>query len=55
MIDVEDCDVRLTSSEAVEDMYMNELLKLSILLGRVLKMIYRYDGYIERCSAGLIV
>lgn len=43
MIDVEDCDVRLTSSEAIEDMYMNELLKLSILLGRVLKMIYRYD------------
>ena len=42
MIDVEDCDVRLTSSDAIEDMYMNELLKLSILLGRVLKMIYRY-------------
>ena len=47
MIDVEDCDVRLTSSEAIEDMYMNELLKLSILLGRVLKMIYRYDVCVD--------
>ncbi|KAF8590103.1 hypothetical protein K439DRAFT_1644924 [Ramaria rubella] len=36
MIDVEDCDVRLTSSDA--------LLKLSILLGRVLKMIYSPSG-----------
>lgn len=41
MIDVQDCDVRLNNSDKIEDMYMNELLKLSILLGRVLKMIYR--------------
>ena len=41
MIDVKDCDVRLTSSEADSDMYIKELLKLSILLGRILKMIYR--------------
>ena len=41
MIDVEDCDVRLNSPDKPEDMYTNELLKLSILLGRVLKMIYR--------------
>lgn len=41
MIDLEDCDMRMTASDRVEDMYMNELLKLSILIGRVLKMIYR--------------
>ncbi|KIJ26445.1 hypothetical protein M422DRAFT_71920, partial [Sphaerobolus stellatus SS14] len=53
MIDVEDCDVRLNSSDRIEDMYMNELLKLSILLGRVLKMIYSPSGLVLATDKGL--
>lgn len=41
MIDVEDCDARLPSSGNENDLYMDELVRLSILLGKVLKMIYR--------------
>ncbi|KIJ49740.1 hypothetical protein M422DRAFT_65811 [Sphaerobolus stellatus SS14] len=53
MIDVEDCDVQLNSSDHIEDMYMNELLKLSILLGRVLKMIYSPSGLVLATDKGL--
>jgi hypothetical protein len=44
-INVLDCDVRLPRSDEAEGMkmeYMGELVKLSILLGRVLKSIYRW-------------
>ena len=42
MIDVEDCDARLPSSGDPNDHYTDELLRLSLILGRVLKTIYRY-------------
>jgi hypothetical protein len=41
MIDVQDCDARLPSSGDPNDLYMDELVRLSVLLGRVLKTIYR--------------
>ena len=41
MIDVRDCDARLPSSGDPNDLYMDELVRLSIILGRVLKTIYR--------------
>jgi hypothetical protein len=44
MIDVQDCDARLPSSGDPNDVYMDELMRLSILLGRVLKTVYRYVG-----------
>lgn len=42
MIDVNDCDARLPSSGSPHDLYVDELARLSIILGRVLKTIYRY-------------
>lgn len=42
MIDVQDCDSRLPSSGDATDLYMDELVRLSILLGRVQKAIYRF-------------
>ena len=42
MIDVQDCDARLPSSGDSEDLYLDELVRLSILLGRVQKTIYKY-------------
>lgn len=42
MIDVQDCDTRLPSSGDFNDVYMDELVRLSILLGRVQKSIYRF-------------
>lgn len=42
MIDVQDCDARLPSSGDPNDPYMDELVRLSVLLGRVLKTIYTY-------------
>lgn len=42
MIDVQDCDARLPSSGDPNDLYMDELVRLSVILGRVLKTIYRY-------------
>ena len=42
MIDVQDCDTRLPSSGDFNDLYMDELVRLSILLGRVQKTIYRF-------------
>jgi hypothetical protein len=44
MIDVRDCDARLPSSGSKDDLYMDEFLRLSILLGRVLKDIYSPSG-----------
>ena len=41
MIEVKDCDTRLPSSGEIQDLYVVELVRLSILLGRVLKTIYR--------------
>ena len=43
-INVLDCDVRLPRADEAEGMkmeFMGELVKLGILLGRVLKSIYR--------------
>jgi hypothetical protein len=45
MIDVNDCDARLPSSGCPHDLYVDELVRLSIILGRVLKTIYRYGLY----------
>lgn len=45
MIDVNDCDARLPSSGAPHDLYVDELARLSIILGRVLKTIYRCDFF----------
>ena len=60
MIDVQDCDARLPSAAdsatpllPSEYMYMCELIKLSILLGRVLKMIYSPSGLTTATDDGL--
>ncbi|KIJ69323.1 hypothetical protein HYDPIDRAFT_172743 [Hydnomerulius pinastri MD-312] len=44
MIDVQDCDARLPSSGDPNDLYMDELVRLSVILGRVLKTIYSPSG-----------
>lgn len=44
MIDVNDCDARLPSSGDPNDLYMDELVRLSIILGRVMKSIYSPSG-----------
>ncbi|PPQ91421.1 hypothetical protein CVT25_014309 [Psilocybe cyanescens] len=44
MIDIQDCDARLPSSGDPTDLYMDELVRLSILLGRVQKSIYSPSG-----------
>ena len=41
MIDIQDCDARLPSAGDVNDLYTNELVRISVILGRVLKTIYR--------------
>ena len=41
MIDVRDCDARLPCAESPNDLYMYELIRLSVILGRVQKAIYR--------------
>ena len=46
MIDVQDCDTRLPSSGDFNDVYMDELVRLSILLGRVQRAIYRFVTFI---------
>jgi hypothetical protein len=46
MIDVHDCNVRLPSSGDPNDLYMDELVRLSVILGQVLKTIYRLDSRI---------
>lgn len=40
MIDVQDCNARLPSVGDATDLYVDELVRLSILLGRVQKTIY---------------
>ena len=42
MIDVQDCDARLPSSGDSNDLYLDELMRLSVISGRVLKTIYGY-------------
>jgi hypothetical protein len=42
MIDVHDCDVRLPSSGDSKDLYIDELVRLSVIGGRVVKTIYRH-------------
>jgi hypothetical protein len=42
MIDVHDCNVRLPSSGDPNALYMDELVRLSVILGRVLKTIYTF-------------
>ena len=42
MIDVQDCDARLPSVVDATDLYLDELVRLSILLGRVQKTIYGF-------------
>ncbi|KAI0062323.1 hypothetical protein BV25DRAFT_672613 [Artomyces pyxidatus] len=44
MIDVNDCDARLPSSGDPHDLYVDELVRLSVILGRVLKTIYSPSG-----------
>ncbi|KAI0273577.1 fungal-specific transcription factor domain-containing protein [Gloeopeniophorella convolvens] len=44
MIDVNDCDARLPSSGSPHDLYVDELVRLSIILGRVLKTVYSPAG-----------
>ncbi|KAL1757210.1 fungal-specific transcription factor domain-containing protein [Schizophyllum commune] len=44
MIDVQDCDARLPSSGDPNDVYMDELVRLSVILGRILKTIYSPSG-----------
>lgn len=41
MIDLADCDVRLPTPEDQGIGYLNALTRLSIILGDVLKVIYR--------------
>ncbi|KAJ2923287.1 hypothetical protein H1R20_g13810, partial [Candolleomyces eurysporus] len=44
MIDVQDCDARLPSSGDLSDLYLDELVRLSIILGRVQKAVYTPSG-----------
>jgi hypothetical protein len=56
MIDVQDCDVRLPSGGDPNDSYLDELVRLSVLLGRVLKTIYRHVlfGFFCNMSAHIL-
>jgi len=54
MIDVNDCDARLPSSGLPHDLYVDELARLSIILGRVLKTVYRYGFILSRFRKTLI-
>ncbi|EPS96801.1 hypothetical protein FOMPIDRAFT_1025229 [Fomitopsis schrenkii] len=44
MIDVQDCDARLPSSGDPNDRYLDELVRLSVILGKVMKTIYTPAG-----------
>ncbi|KZT71287.1 hypothetical protein DAEQUDRAFT_123587 [Daedalea quercina L-15889] len=44
MINVQDCDARLPSSGDPNDRYLDELVRLSVVLGRVMKTIYTPAG-----------
>ncbi|KAF9053044.1 fungal-specific transcription factor domain-containing protein [Panaeolus papilionaceus] len=54
MIDVEDCDARLPSSGDATDLYMDELVRLSIILGKVQKTIYSPSGLTFTSDAMLV-
>ncbi|EIW84945.1 hypothetical protein CONPUDRAFT_162259 [Coniophora puteana RWD-64-598 SS2] len=54
MIDVQDCDARLPTSGEAGDLYMNELVRLSVILGRVLKTIYSPSGLMFATDEHLI-
>ncbi|KAJ3974870.1 fungal-specific transcription factor domain-containing protein [Lentinula raphanica] len=51
MIDIQDCDARLPSSGDQNDLYMDELVRLSIILGRVQKAIYTPAGLMVATDA----
>ncbi|KAH9997328.1 fungal-specific transcription factor domain-containing protein [Russula vinacea] len=53
MIDVNDCDARLPSSGSPHDLYVDELARLSIILGRVLKTIYSPAGLMDTTDEAL--
>ena len=40
MIEVQDCDARLPSSGDATDLYLDQLVRLSVIVGRVQKHIY---------------
>ena len=40
MIEVQDCDARLPSSGDATDLYLDQLVRLSVIVGRVQKNIY---------------
>ena len=40
MIEVQDCDARLPSSGEASDLYLDQLVRLSVIVGRVQKNIY---------------
>lgn len=42
MIDVQDCDARLPSSGDATDLYLDQLVRLSVIAGKVMKNIYTY-------------
>ena len=42
MIEVQDCDARLPSSGDATDLYLDQLVRLSVIVGRVQKNIYTY-------------
>ncbi|KAI0695709.1 fungal-specific transcription factor domain-containing protein [Cytidiella melzeri] len=44
MIDVGDCDARLPSSGDERDMYIDQLVRLSVIVGKVMKNIYTPAG-----------
>jgi hypothetical protein len=47
MIDVHDCNVRLPSSGDPNALYMDELVRLSVILGQILKTIYRSGSLVS--------
>jgi hypothetical protein len=53
MIDVQDCDARLPSSGSASDQYLDQLVRLSLILGRVLKTIYSPSGLAMADDEGL--
>ncbi|KAH9079362.1 fungal-specific transcription factor domain-containing protein [Lactarius deliciosus] len=55
MIDVNDCDARLPSSGTPYDLYVDELVRLSIILGRVLKTVYSPAGLMNTTDEALAV
>lgn len=46
MIDVGDCDARLPSSGDERDVYIDQLVRLSVLVGKVMKNIYTCVCYL---------